>query len=161
MLIRSKFHDTVEAQLIANGLANPSFKVWGIYDIEHWRRRQHGALYSWDMIHKESTHNVCTAEGLNAILDIMFHGTTQITTWYCLVFETDTTPSDATTYAVPVFTECQAYAEATRPEYVEAAASSKSITNSANKAVFTFNATKDIFGAALVGAELPPVQKRM
>jgi len=63
----------------------------------------------------------------------------------------DTTPDGATTYAVPVYTPNTTYDEATRPAYNEAAASSKSITNSANKAVFTMNATKTIYGAALVG----------
>lgn len=94
--------------------------------------------------------NIVVAEGLNHILDVEFHAATQLTTWYCLIFETDTSPADGTTYAVPVWTECTAYDEGTRPEYEEAAASSKSITNSANKAVFTMNATKTVYGAALV-----------
>lgn len=100
---------------------------------------------------KTSTENIVTNEGLNHMLDVLAHGTTQISPWYVLVFETDTTPAAGTTYAVPVFTESEAYDEATRPEYVEAAAASQSITNSANKATFTFNATKTIYGAALVG----------
>jgi len=103
------------------------------------------------LIWTEEIHNVWTAEGLNSLLNAYFHAATQITTWYCLLFETDTTPADGTTYATPVFTECEAYDEATRPEYVEAESTAKSITNSANKAVFTMNATKTIYGAALVG----------
>ena len=35
--------------------------------------------------------NTITNEGLNAWLDIMFHGATQITTWYIFPVETDTT----------------------------------------------------------------------
>lgn len=103
--------------------------------------------------------NICTDEGLNALLNIMFHASTQITTWYLLIFETDTTPAAGTTYAVPVFTECTAYTEGTRPEFVEAAASSKSLSNSANKADFTMNATKTIYGAALVGGGSAPTTK--
>ncbi len=80
----------------------------------------------------------------------MFHGVAAIATWYIAIFETDTTPVAGTTYATPVYTECTAYAEATREEFVEAAASSKSITNSASKAEFTMNATKTIYGASLV-----------
>lgn len=98
----------------------------------------------------EKTHNVWTAEGLNSLLNVYFHAATQLTTWYCLIFESDTTPADGTTYATPVFTESTAYDEATRPEYVEAESSAKSTTNSANKAVFTMSATKTIYGAALV-----------
>ena len=53
------------------------------------------------------------------------------------------------TYDVPVFTESTAYDEGTRPAYVEAAASSGSMTNSSNKAVFTIDASKTMYGAAL------------
>jgi len=84
-------------------------------------------------------------------MDIMFHGSTQITTWYVAIFESDTTPAAGTTYAVPVYTESTAYTEGARQAYVEAAASSKVTTNSASKATFTMNATKTIYGAALVG----------
>ena len=52
---------------------------------------------------------------------------------------------------MPVYTPSTAYDEVTRPAYNEAAASGKSITNSANKATFTIDATKTIYGAALVG----------
>lgn len=100
---------------------------------------------------RELAENIITNEGLDALLNIMLHAATQITTWYVALVETDTAPAAGQTYAVPVYTECTAYDEATRQEYVEAAASSQSITNSANKATFTISATKTIYGAALVG----------
>jgi hypothetical protein len=124
-------------------IIKPNFLVKSIWDVEHYRDGK--------LLDVTSDHNTCTAEGLNALLDIMFHGTTQITTWYVLLFESDTTPADGTTYATPVFTESTAYDEVTRPAYTEAAASGKSMTNSANKAVFTIDASKTIYGAALVG----------
>jgi allantoicase len=98
--------------------------------------------------------NLVTNEGLNAILNIMFHGTTQIATWYLGVFEGNYTPVATVTAATitSASTECTAYDETTRQDYNEAAASSQSITNSANKATFTFNATKTIYGAFLVSA---------
>ena len=96
------------------------------------------------------THNLVTDEGLDAILDIMFHGSTQLTTWYVALFENDYTPDGDETYAVPEYTESTAYDEAGRQEYEEAAASSQSTTNSANKATFTMSDTKTIYGAALV-----------
>jgi hypothetical protein len=55
------------------------------------------------------------------------------------------------TYATPTYTESTAYDELTRPAYNEAAASSQSITNSANKAVFTISGTKTMYGASIVG----------
>jgi hypothetical protein len=103
------------------------------------------------MIGYDISKNVCTAEGLNLLLDVMFHGTSAITTWYVEIFESDTTPADGTTYATPVYTPSTAYDEATRPAYDEAAASSKVTTNTASKATFTMNATKTIYGGALVG----------
>ena len=109
-------------------------------------RDKHGNI-KW----RELAENIINNEGLDAILNIMLHAATQITTWYVALVETDTAPASGQTYAVPVYTECTAYDEATRQEYVEAAASSQSITNSANKATFTMSATKTIYGAALVG----------
>ncbi len=123
-------------------ICQPRFLVESVWDVEHWRKGQ--------LLGHTRDHNICTDEGLDALLDIMFHAATQLTTWYVLIFETDTTPAAGTTYAVPVWTESAAYDEATRPEYNEAAASSKVTTNSANKATFTISATKTIYGAALV-----------
>lgn len=96
--------------------------------------------------------NLVVDEGLNALLNIMFHGDTQIGTWYLAPFEGNYTPVAGVTAATitAASTECTAYDEATRVAYNEAAAASKSITNSANKATFTFNATKTIYGAFLV-----------
>jgi hypothetical protein len=84
----------------------------------------------------------------------MFNGTTQISTWYIGLFEANYTPVASVTAATitSASTECTAYDEATRQEYEEAAASAQSITNSANRATFTFNATKTVYGAFLVSA---------
>lgn len=118
------------------------------WDIEHWRKGK--------LIEKTKDENVCTAEGLNQLLRIMFTGGTQIVlaNWYILIFNTDTTPADGTTYATPVFTEETEYDAATRPLWQGGSVSGKSVTNSANKATFIFNATSDgntIYGGALVG----------
>lgn len=98
--------------------------------------------------------NIVVNEGLNHILDVIFHAGTQINPWYLGIFEGDYTPVSTNTAAdiASTSTECTAYSEATRPEYVEAAPSGQSITNSANKAVFTANAAKNIYGAFLVSA---------
>jgi hypothetical protein len=127
-------------------------KFKGIFQIEC--RDKNGNL-KWI----EDICNLVTNEGLDAILDIMLHGSTQITPWYCLLVESDTAPAAGMTYATPTFTESTAYDEATRPEYEEAAASSQSITNSANKATFTINATKTMYGAAIVGGGSAPNTK--
>lgn len=96
--------------------------------------------------------NLVVNEGLNSLLNVYFGGSTQIATWYLGIFEGNYTPVATVTAATitAASTECIAYASATRPEYQEAAASGQSITNSANRASFVFNATKTVYGAFLV-----------
>lgn len=96
--------------------------------------------------------NLVVNEGLDALLNIMFHGNTPITTWYLGVFEGNYTPVNTVTAGTiaAASTECTAYASATRPMWDEAASSGQSITNSASRASFVFNATKTIYGAFLV-----------
>jgi len=98
-------------------------------------------------------------QGLNHILNVVLHGATQISPWYCVLSETNTAPAAGMTYAVPSFTETTAYDEATRPEYNEAESTAQSTTNSANKATFTASATKTFYGAALVGGGTAPSTK--
>jgi hypothetical protein len=117
------------------------------WEWEFFRRLKSGKLRKFG---EDFTPNVCTTEGINFMLDVMFHGTAAVATWYIALFENDYTPLITNTYAVPGYTECEAYDEATRVAYNEAGASSKVTTNSANKAVFTFNGTKTIYGGSLV-----------
>lgn len=130
------------------GIHMPSQKlvVGGVFGFEHVR--------DGEIIDQWEQPNLVTNEGLNALLDIMFAGSTQITAWYVGLFEGNYTPVATVTAATitSASTECTAYDEATRVAYTEAAASSQSITNSANKATFTFNATKTIYGAFLASA---------
>jgi hypothetical protein len=104
-----------------------------------------------DIVDEFEFPNLVTNEGLNALLDVFFHGATQITTWYLGVFEGNYTPLATDTGATITAnsTESTAYASSTRPEFVEAAASAQVTTNSANRASFVFNATKTIYGAFL------------
>jgi len=104
-----------------------------------------------EVIDRWQDHNLVVNEGLDALLNIMFHGSTQITTWYIGLFEGNYTPVGGVTAAtiVAAATECTAYSESTRPSYDEAASSGQSITNAASRATFTFNATKTIYGAFL------------
>lgn len=120
------------------------FRVGGYWDVVC---RDENGVEKW----AEHVHNLVTNQGLNHILNVVLHGTTPITAWYVAVFESDTTILATHTYAVPGYTESTAYDEATRQAYTEAAASSQSITNSANKATLTISATKTMYGAALVG----------
>jgi hypothetical protein len=104
------------------------------------------------VIDEFETGNIVVNEGLNHALDVLLHGATQVGTWYIGLFEANYTPVATVTAATitAAATETTAYDETTRVAYNEAAASSQSTTNSANKATFTFNAAKTIYGAFLV-----------
>lgn len=117
--------------------------IFSIWDLECYRK----GVRVWDA----SYHNVMTTEGRNGMLNATFAGGTQITSWYILLFESETSPDVDTTYATPVFTECTAYSESTRSLYVPATPASGLITNAASKGTFTFTADKTIYGGALVG----------
>lgn len=114
---------------------------WGI---EHYRNGK--------CVDRFNVHNLITTEGLDAWNNIMFHGATQIATWYVILFSTDTTILATHTYAVPGFTEVTTEVdEATRVAFNEAESSGGVITNTANKALYTFNTNVTIYGAGLVG----------
>jgi len=123
-----------------------STKLSGRYDLE--LRRTNGEVEFF------SDENLIVDEGLNSILNVQLSGNTQITTWYLGVFEGNYTPLasvDAATIT-SASTESTAYDAATRVEWVDVASTAKSITNSASRASFVFNATKTIYGAFLVSA---------
>lgn len=136
-------------------ISSPSVKsiipIGSWWEFEQYRKGK--------LIDRWEQKNVNTTEGLNHLLNVGFHGVAAIATWYMGLFENNYTPLIGDTYAVPGFTESSAYNEATRPEYVEAAATAKVTTNSANKATFTINATKTIYGAFLCGGGTAPTTK--
>lgn len=104
-----------------------------------------------DVVDEWTFDNLVTNEGLNDVLGVYFNSVAQKTAWYLAVFEGNYTPLATDTAAgwAAASTECTAYASATRPQWVNAAASAQSITNSASRASFVFNATKTIYGASM------------
>lgn len=131
------------------GMPRQRAAIFSIWDVEHYRPDpEHGGLH---LLSKTQDHNLVTNEGLDDILDTYFKSGTQITTWYCAIFEDNYTPLATNTYASKGFTESTAYDEANRPTWTGGTVSGQSVDNSASKATFTMNATKTIYGAALVG----------
>src|SRR3990172_633325 len=115
---------------------------WGcLYEAE--------VLRDGELIGATYGHNIIPTEGRNHILDTELHATSRVTTWYIAPFEANYTPVAGDTAATfpASATESTAYAEATRVAFVEAAASSGSTSNTANKAEFSINATKTMYGA--------------
>lgn len=131
------------ATLISSPGIKSILPVCSWWEFEHFRKGK--------LIDKWEQKNVNTNEGLNHILNVAFNSATQITSWYMGLFENDYTPLVTNTYAVPGFTESEAYDEANRVPYVDATATAKVMTNSASKATFTISATKTIYGAFLCG----------
>lgn len=118
-------------------------KMGGVFSYE--LRRKDGTVEAWE------SHNLVVNQGLNHALDVVLHGVAAVNPWYVAIFEGNYTPlaTDTAATIVASSTECTAYTEATRPEYIEAAAATQSITNSASRATFSFNASKTIYGAFL------------
>lgn len=113
------------------------------WEWEHWR--------DGELLERWVESNIVTDEGLNHLLDSTFSAGTQVTDWYVMIYNTNTTPTSSMTYAVPSFTESTHYSEATRPVWNDGGVSGQSVDNSANKASFTMSTSETIYGAALVG----------
>lgn len=98
---------------------------------------------------EDTAKNLVTNEGLNHALDVLFHGTSAIGTWYIGLKNAGTPVVGDTLASHASWTENTNYAD-DRKEYEEAAAVGQSITNSANKAEFTIDTdTQTITGAFL------------
>lgn len=139
--------------------ANPGITVNAVasllWDIE---------VYDGDRLISESRRNsnAVTAEGKNALLNIMFHAATQITTWYVLIFITNYTITGNESYSTLASlgcTEGTAYDESARPEFVEDEAVAGYLDNNASQAAFTVNASYTVYGAGLVGGGSAPNTK--
>ncbi len=126
----------------------PVIPISTIWDIEIVRAGK--ILNSWRQ------RNVLTDQGLNHVLNAVFHGGTQITQWYMVLFNNDFTPLVTNTYAIPGYTESTGYSEPTRPPWVEGPASDGIITNTLNRSEFTMSVAETVYGLALVGGGYGP-----
>jgi hypothetical protein len=112
--------------------------------VEHVRNGKVIATY-------ETTNGITNA-GMNALLGIMFHGVTQITTWYASLINNSgfTALADADTMASHTgWTEWTNYDETDRVEWDEDAASGRAITNS-TPMEFTMSASGTLKGLLVV-----------
>lgn len=105
----------------------------GTYTFEHWRNGKQ--LRAWE------DSNLIPTEGLNHVLGAVLHADAQNVAWYLGLGSGNYTvaASDTAANIVARVTEITTYA-GNRPAVVFAAAAAGSITNSASKATFTFNA---------------------
>ena len=104
---------------------------------------------------QEHYENIVVNQGLDHLLDATLAAQTQITAWYVALFEANYTILSSTTAAnfTANATESTAYSESTRQAWTANGASSgQSVSNSSARATFSINATKTIYGAALLSA---------
>jgi hypothetical protein len=145
-------------------MSKTNLKASGRYIVEHYR--------DGEKINEYQFNNGTTNEGLDSILNVMFHGTTAITAWYLGIIDgTGYTALAATdTYATinqagNGWDEFADYTDpgnsdsaTTRPAWTEGAASSQSIANG-TVVVFDITDTGTIKGMFLVGGGTTPSTK--
>lgn len=104
---------------------------------------------------RDKSANMITNTALNSILDVYFHASSQITTWYVgLIHSTNYAagPAAGDTMASHAgWEEGTEYSESARQEWQEGAASSQQITN-ATSADFSINATATMKGLFLTSS---------
>ncbi len=100
---------------------------------------------------EEDGINLVVNEGLDNILDVMFNGSTQDTTWFIGLKNTGTPAAGDTLASHGTWTENSNYA-GDRKAYTTVSASSQSITNTASKASFAIDTdAQTIAGGFLCG----------
>lgn len=131
-------------------------RIGSVYTVEAYA--PDGAL-RW----REVVHNTVVNEGLDALLDKTFKGSSYTATWFCGLIDnanftainnddtaariTTGTPSHPTSNN---WKESTAYSNSTRPTLTLGSVSGQSVSNSASKCAFTINATATINGAFTV-----------
>lgn len=117
----------------------------GRFEVQHFRKGE--------LIGTYPLPNGITDVGMNTLLDVMFHGGSQITTWYIGLVNNSGFSSFAngdTMSSHAGWTEFTSYDEATRTEWDEDAAASRSISNGTTSADFTISATGVLKGIFVV-----------
>ncbi len=132
------------------GLFMPA-KAKGFYVAEQFRDGKKIDEWEWE--------NTIVNEGLIALLNIGFAGSSLITNWYMGLFSGNYTPvsTDTASSIVGNATEFTGYSGGARPSFTPTAASqpTPTITNSAAKANFTFTSGGTLFGGLLISSATP------
>lgn len=106
------------------------------------------------VVDRSVEHNLIPQVGIDHIVGLIRGSGSPISSWYVGLFEGNYVPSAAVTAAdlQTNVLESQTYDEAARPAWVHAYDGTGVIDNLANRAVFTFNAAKTIYGAFLISS---------
>lgn len=99
----------------------------------------------------ECVENLIVNVGLNYLLDSAISAATVVTTWYVgLIDGSSPTIAAGNTMSSHAWTENVAYSESVRQTFVDAGASSQSLTNSASPALFTCNTNSQTIGGCFL-----------
>lgn len=114
-------------------------------------------LGQYDLLDTDEDPNLVPTEGLNDLLSVWVAGASQVSNRYVALFSSNSTPAANWTSANFHSTNCtewEGYDESTRPLWNKGAVSAGSVSNSANKAVFTCatSGAATLYGAALLSA---------
>lgn len=140
---------------LASGLLTPEKKiVLGRFRAEILRGLKSPFADKGDHIFEFD--NICVNEGLIYLLNSGFGLTSQITSWYMAVYQNNYTPVSTDTAASIVGNagEFTGYSGGARPNFTPATAvqPTPQLTNSANRASFTFTGTATLIGAFLISS---------
>lgn len=153
---RIKFKEEAQCSLVRSGLSGDIMNPHGVFYVWHYRD---GQLLDYSV-----NPNTIANEGRDHILDVQFHGGTQITSWNLGLVDDDGFSAitvndtyDDIDQAGNGWDEFTAYTDAnnsdsavTRPEWPEDAASSQSIANS-SFALFDITGSGTVKGLFLAG----------
>jgi hypothetical protein len=108
------------------------------------------------LIDEFDVKNLVVNQGLNDVLNTYLNGGGQITSWFMGLFQGNYTPvaTDTASSIAGNSTECSSYSSSTRPQWSPAAPSGQSISNSANRATYTFTGSVTIYGAFLISSNV-------
>jgi hypothetical protein len=106
------------------------------------------------VIDEFACENIVVNQGLNYLLGAALGAQSVVTAWYIGLFSNNYTilSSDTAATIAANAGEVTQYTAGTRQSWQSAPPSSQSITNAANQASFTFNATLSVYGAFLISS---------
>jgi hypothetical protein len=106
------------------------------------------------VIDEFACENIVVNQGLNYLLGAALGAQSVVTTWFIGLFSNNYSilSSDTAATIAANAGEVTQYAAGTRQSWQSVPPASQSITNAANQASFTFNATLNVYGAFLVSS---------
>lgn len=136
-----KMKDKSKANMVSKPDLQSKLTFMGVYKVDCFDEDKN---LKWSEIAK----NTIVDEGINHILNVQFHGESQVSPWYVGLKGAGTEAASDTLSSHPTWIEFTDYT-GNRQEFVEAAASSKEITNSANPATFNITGSGTVAGSII------------